>query len=348
MEHKGALEQHLAARWKDLFNASFDIVLYDLTSTYFEGSADAIPKARRGCSRDHRPDCKQLVIALIVTPEGFPLTYEIFSGDTVDVTTLKTICEQVESKHGAARRVWVFDRGITSEENLAWLRERGAHYLVGTPKPKLRDFEQHLTDADWTRASGEVDVKLCPDSQETYVPFGGLRALSLSKRLCRSTGRVEKEHAMRRRALRAFVRDLIKLRRQVARGRLTDTRSIEQRMAWLEERHRPMRRFLTRYELRDGRVQWEWDRKKWRAAVARDGAYLLRAHPFGRLRALRLARPERSRRALGDLHPAHRSGGGVPHLEKRNQSAPDLALERNARGSAHPGRVPGLRDVGVP
>jgi hypothetical protein len=108
-------------------------------------------------------------------------------------------------------------------------------------------------------------VKLCPDSEEIYV-------------LCRSAGRVEKEHAMRRRALRAFVRDLIKLRRQVARGALTDARTIERRMAWLEERHRPMRRFLLRYELREGRVEWEWDRDKWRASVARDGAYLLRAH----------------------------------------------------------------------
>ena len=150
VEHKEALEKHLAARWHDLFNASFDMVLYDLTSTYFEGSAGSIPKAQRGYSRDHRPDCKQLVIALIVTPEGFPLTYEVFSGNTVDVTTLKTIVEQVETKHGAARRVWVFDRGITSEENLAWLRERGTCYLVGTPKHQLSDFAQHLTDKDWT------------------------------------------------------------------------------------------------------------------------------------------------------------------------------------------------------
>ena len=240
-------------------------MLYDLTSTYFEGDAAAIPKARRGYSRDHRPDCKQLVIALIVTPESFPLTYEIFSGDTVDVTTLKTIVEQLEARHGRARRVWVFDRGITSEENLAWLRERGAYYLVGTPKSKLRDFEQHLTAADWTRASGEVEVKLCPDSQETCV-------------LCRSAGRVGKEHAMRRRALRAFVRDLVKLRRAVARGALREARTIERHMAWLEERHRSMRRFLRRYELRAGRVEWEWDRDKWRASLARDGAYLLRAH----------------------------------------------------------------------
>ena len=116
--HKEALEKHLAARWKDLFGATFDIVLYDLTSTYFEGQAAGIAKAKRGYSRDHRSDCKQLVIAFVVTAEGFPLTYEIFSGNTIDVTTLKDIVTKVEAKHGAVRRVWVFDRGITSEENL--------------------------------------------------------------------------------------------------------------------------------------------------------------------------------------------------------------------------------------
>jgi hypothetical protein len=207
LEHKGALEEHLAGKWRDLFGASFDIVLYDLTSTYFEGSADTIAKAKRGYSRDHRPDCKQLVIALVVTAEGFPLTYEIFSGNTVDVSTLQEIVSTVESKHGAARRVWVFDRGITSEENLQWLRERGAYYLVGTPKNQLRHFERHLTETDWAKAAPEVEVKLCPADEDLYV-------------LCRSRGRVEKEHAMRRRALRACVRDLSKLRRLVASGRL--------------------------------------------------------------------------------------------------------------------------------
>jgi hypothetical protein len=123
--HKAALEQHLCARWKDLFGASFDIILYDLTSTYFEGRAEAVPKAKRGYSRDHRPDCKQVVIALVVTAEGFPLSYEIFEGNRVDATTLRDIVESVEARHGQARRVWVFDRGIHSEENLAWLRLAG-------------------------------------------------------------------------------------------------------------------------------------------------------------------------------------------------------------------------------
>jgi len=131
LAHKGALEQHLAARWKDLFGASYDVLLYDLTSTYFEGQAEAVPKARRGYSRDHRPDCKQLLIALIVSAEGLPLTYEIFPGNRLDRSTLSQVLDAVEAKYGKARRVWVFDRGVVSEANLQLLRDRGAHYLVG-------------------------------------------------------------------------------------------------------------------------------------------------------------------------------------------------------------------------
>lgn len=267
VEHKGELEQHLASKWKDLFGASFDIILYDLTSTYFEGSAEGVTKAKRGYSRDHRPDCKQLVIALVVTAEGFPLTYEIFDGNKIDSTTLKHIVEAVEGKHGKARRVWVFDRGITTEDNLKWLRERGACYLVGTPKPQLKAFEQHLTETDWQKASSEVEVKLCPNDNDVYV-------------LARSQGRVQKEHAMRRRVLKACVRDLIKLKRSVARGSIKDGKLIERRIAHLEERHRPMWKFLKhcRYDETKQCIEWEWNREKWQAAVNRDGAYLLRAH----------------------------------------------------------------------
>ena len=265
VEHKQALEAHLAARWKDLFAADFDIILYDLTSTYFEGAAEAIPKARRGYSRDHRPDCKQLVIALVVSAEGFPLTYEVFAGNTVDVTTLRHIVETVEARHGKARRVWVFDRGINSEENLEWLRRRGACYLVGTPKSQLTAFERHLTEQDWQRAAPEVEVKLCPADGDLYV-------------LCRSQGRIRKEQAMRRRALKALVKDLVKLRALIAKGRLKGAKHIERRIAHLEERHRPFWRFLASCTCQGGRLRWQWDREKWRAAVNRDGAYLLRAH----------------------------------------------------------------------
>jgi hypothetical protein len=263
--HKDALEAHLAAKWKDLFGADYDIILYDLTSTYFEGGAEAIPKAKRGYSRDKRSDCKQVVIALVVSAEGFPLTYEIFAGNTIDVTTLRDIVQTVETKHGRARRVWVFDRGINSEKNLEWLRQRGACYLVGTPKSELSAFESRLTEQDWQQAAAQVEVKLCPLDGEIYV-------------LCRSQGRILKEQAMRRRVLKKFVRDLVKLRRVIANGRLRDEATIQRRIAHLEERHRPMWRFLKHCTHCDGRLEWEWDREKWRAAVRRDGAYLLRAH----------------------------------------------------------------------
>jgi hypothetical protein len=144
LPHKGALERHLKQRYGELFAAQFDVLLYDLTSSYVEGAAEKNPMMQRGYSRDHRPDCKQLVIALIVNPEGFPLSYEVFNGNRADVTTLEAMVRLVERKYGRARRVWVFDRGIVSEENLALLRRRGGQYLVGTPRSKLRQFERDI------------------------------------------------------------------------------------------------------------------------------------------------------------------------------------------------------------
>jgi Transposase DDE domain len=171
LEHKEALETHLGQRWRDLFGARCDLLLYDLTSTYFEGQAGEVPKATFGYSRDHRPDCRQLLLALVVTEEGFPLSYEVFEGNRADVTTLEEILDSVERKHGSLRRVWVFDRGIVSEENLELLRRRGACYLVATPKRKLAAFEQALLKEDWTEVSGrpEIEVKLLEREGEVYV-----------------------------------------------------------------------------------------------------------------------------------------------------------------------------------
>ena len=163
--HKEALERHLAERWRDLFGASFDVLLYDLTSTYFEGEAEGVEKAARGYSRDHRPDCVQVVIALVVTPEGFPLSYEVFEGNRADVTTLAAMLEQVEAKHGRARRIWVFDRGIVSEANLQSLRQRGGQYVVGTPRHRLRDYEQELLAGSWQQISESVQVQLIAEDQ---------------------------------------------------------------------------------------------------------------------------------------------------------------------------------------
>lgn len=268
LEHKPALEQHLAAQWKDLFGATFDLLLYDLTSTYFEGDVDAVPKAKRGYSRDHRPDCKQLVLALIVTPEGFPLTYEVFPGNRLDRTTLEHILDTIETKFGKARRLWVFDRGIVSEENLQLLRERGAHYLVGTPKRQLKAYEQKLLAGDWQQVSAEVQVQLLAEADEVYV-------------LCRSTGRVRKERAMRQRRLRGLIGDLRSLRRRVREGQLKQRELIQRAIGRLQERHPQAWRWL-QWELQETaaglRFDWDWDREKFQRSVRAEGAYLLRAH----------------------------------------------------------------------
>src|SRR6266436_5325513 len=157
--HKTKLERHLRQRYGELFAATFDVLLYDLTSSYVEGQAENNPMMRRGYSRDHRGDCKQVVIALIVNEDGFPLSYETFDGNRSDVTTLETVIRMVERKYGKARRVWIFDRGIISEENLKALRKRDGQYLVGTPRAKLKQFEKQLLDGPWEKIRPDVEVQ---------------------------------------------------------------------------------------------------------------------------------------------------------------------------------------------
>ena len=268
VEHKEALEEHLADRWKDLFGASFDVLLYDLTSTYFEGEAEEVDKAQRGYSRDHRPDCKQLIIALVVSPEGFPLSYEVFAGNRADVTTLEEVLEAVERKYGRARRVWIFDRGIVSEENLQRLRRRGASYLVGTPRAQLKSYERRLLEGDWQSVSGEVEVQLiAQDNKETYV-------------LARSRARAQKESAMRSRVVRGLMRDLIRLRRLLRHGRLKDPEKVLLQLGRLKERHQQAWRYI-KISIEHLRLHWRWDREGLRLAASRDGAYLLRTNLEG-------------------------------------------------------------------
>jgi transposase len=262
--HKDALEQHLADKWRDLFGATFDVLLYDLTSTYFEGDAGEVEKAARGYSRDHRPDCAQLVIAIVVTPEGFPLSYEVFDGDRADVTTLEAMLDQVEAKHGRARRVWVFDRGIVSEANLQKLRARGGQYVVGTPRRRLEAYEQELLEGSWQQISPSVQVQLIEQGQETYV-------------LARSVDRARKEEAMRWRQVRGLMRDLVKLRRSIRRGTLVDADKVLMRLGRLSERWpRAWHYVSTKWE--EAKLSWQWDRQALRLAQHRDGAYLLRTN----------------------------------------------------------------------
>jgi transposase len=193
LEHKEALFDHLVGRWRDLFNVSFDVLLYDLTSTYFESDppADDEDKRRYGYSRDHRPDCVQVVIALVVTPEGLPLAYEVLAGNTRDCTTLKDFLARIERQYGKARRVWCMDRGIPTEEVLAQMRasDPPVQYLVGTPKGRLTRLEKALLDKPWQAARPGVQVKLLAQDDELYV-------------LAESRDRIAKERSMRRRQLK--------------------------------------------------------------------------------------------------------------------------------------------------
>lgn len=161
LEHKQALFAHLRQRWADLFGAEFDVLLYDLTSTYIEGEGEQIPKARYGYSRDQRFDCKQVVIALVITPEGFPLAYEVLEGNTSDRTTLRDFLDHIEHSYGKARRVWVMDRGIPTEEVLAEMRQTGdTFYLVGTSRSKIQQYERQWLELPWQKVRAAVEVKL--------------------------------------------------------------------------------------------------------------------------------------------------------------------------------------------
>ncbi|MGB2887420.1 MAG: IS1634 family transposase [Candidatus Acidiferrales bacterium] len=185
LPHKEALEKHLKNRLGELFELDYDLLLYDVTSTYFEGEAKQIPLAQRGYSRDRRPDCKQVNIALVVSREGIPLGYELFAGNRNDVTTLEEIVERIERLYGKANRIWVMDRGMISEENVRYLKEAGRRYIVGTPKGMLRRFERELLAKDWHQVHTGLAVRFCPapGGEEIFL-------------LCRSAQRKEKEQAM--------------------------------------------------------------------------------------------------------------------------------------------------------
>src|SRR5580700_2283397 len=270
LPHKTKLERHLKNRYGELFGAEFDVLLYDLTSTYVEGAAEKNPMVRRGYSRDHRPDCEQLVIALIVNNEGFPFSYEIFDGNRVDVSTMETILRMVERKYGKARRIWVFDRGVVSEENLAAIRKRGGQYLTGTPRSQMKQFEAELLKEDWTRVRPEVEVKkvAIPQGEETYI-------------LCRTSGRQEKEKAIRSRFSNSMETALKGLEKTILAGRLKDRNKMERRLGKIQARH-PQVNDLYDVALKDTaagvRLFWEIkeDRKNWRES--REGAYLLRTN----------------------------------------------------------------------
>jgi transposase len=265
LAHKSALFDHLTQRWKDLFNAKFEVLLYDLTSTYFE-SDPPFPegdKRRFGYSRDKRSDCVQVVIALIVTPEGFPLAYEVLSGNTADKTTLRGFLQKIEAQYGKAERVWVMDRGIPTEEVLAEMRasDPPVRYLVGTPKGRLSQLEEKLTALPWQNARAGVDVKLLPEEGELYV-------------LAQSQDRISKERAMRRRQLKWLWKRLAELKSmELKRDALLLKLGAAQQRA-------PSAWRLVQVEVAPNaaRLQYRLRKDKLRAVRKAEGRYLLRTN----------------------------------------------------------------------
>jgi transposase len=225
-QHKERLCKHLLEKYRDWFGVQFEFLLYDVTSTYFEGQALRNDKAVRGYSRDHRPDCKQVNIGLVVTPEGLPIGYEVFAGNTADVTTVEDMVETMEEKYGQAQRIWVMDRGMISEENIDFLRERKARYIVGTPKSQLKAFEAQLLEKEnWAQVQEGVEVKLVahPDggTDEQYV-------------LCRSSARRQKEAAMIELARKRLRAQLDKTHASLQKRAVQDAGLIERRIGrWL-------------------------------------------------------------------------------------------------------------------
>ena len=265
---KQALGKHLKEKYGELFGSRFDLLLYDVTSTYFEGEAKANAQAQRGYSRDSRPDCKQVTIALVATEEGLPLFYEVFDGNRTDVTTVEDIVEAMEKLYGKANRIWVMDRGMVSEENLEFLRGRNGFYLVGTPKSQLRHFERELLEKDWQEVQAGVEVKLCEEEGELFI-------------LCRSEGRKEKDRAIVRRFEKRIETRLEKLKKQIEKGKLKQASGIERRIGKiLGQNTRAQSLFEVRLEkTKTGktlRIQKNETKRQW--AELSEGCYLLRTN----------------------------------------------------------------------
>ena len=271
---KEAIEKHLRNRLGDLFDLEYDLLLYDVTSTYFEGACAANPLAQRGYSRDGRPQCLQVCIGLVVTPEGIPLGYEVFPGNRNDAKTVQEIVLAMEKKYGRARRIWVMDRGMVSEENLEFLRSREGQYIVGTPKAMLRRFEEHLLEKNWQEVQEGVEVKLVPgpDGTETFV-------------LARSADRRKKEEAMHRRFLERFEAALVRMQAQAESGRLKDLGLANRRLGRLAQQYwRAAGALEVTIKRRRGpgkaRLKVSWKRNaRWSDwAALSEGCYLLRTN----------------------------------------------------------------------
>jgi len=268
-----AIEDDLQKQLQTLFDLDYDLLLYDLTSTYFEGLAEANELAARGYSRDHRRDCKQVVLALVVTREGFPLAHFTLSGNTQDLATVERVVTEVEKRFGRVQRVWVMDRGMISVETLRFLKRSGRQYLLALRRNALAKFARQLRiRSGWQRLAEheEVAVKLIRQGSQYYL-------------LARSRPRQQKERAIRRRQRRGLVEGLRKLQARVAKGALKNRDKIWQCVGRLYERYPKARTFLTVAVAKKGKpaLTWTWDVQRYRAALAADGAYVLQSNRGG-------------------------------------------------------------------
>jgi len=268
LAHKKDLFSHLQKRWQDLFQAEFEVLLYDLTSTYFECDPPASGKRRFGYSRDKRPDCVQVIIALVVTPDGLPLAYEVMQGNTSEKTTLKAFLKKIEEQYGRAKRIWVMDRGIPTEEQLREMREDDppVAYLVGTPRGRLSKFEKPFLELPWAKVKESVEVKLLAREGELYI-------------LARSEGRWQKERAMRRRRLKSLWKRLQELQAQELERdqlllKLGAAKAEAGRAYGLVEVQVPK----PEQPVNAKTFTFRWRKDKLRQAMRREGRYLLRSN----------------------------------------------------------------------
>lgn len=270
LPRKAELEKHLKERLGDLFNLEYDLLLYDVTSTYFEGQVESNEQARLGYSRDHRADCKQVCIALVVSREGLPLGYEVFKGNRHDATTVEEIVKKIESQYGRSERIWVMDRGMVSEDNLEFLRCGNRRYIVGTPKSQLKEYEQELLSRDWEQIRDGLEVKCCstPDGEETFV-------------LCRSRDRAQKEKAIHERFEKRIEKGLEQIS-ESCRKRKQKTGVIERRVGRLLGAN-TRAAGLFKVEVKEGekgKTELIWEKvetwRKW--AELSEGYYMLRTN----------------------------------------------------------------------
>ena len=270
LAHKADLETHLKNRLGKLFDLKYDLLLYDITSTYFEGEAAGNLLAARGYSRDHRPDCKQILVALVVTRDGFPLGHEVFAGNRTDVTTVQEVVTTMEGRYGRADRIWVMDRGMVSEEKVAWLKAGGRRYILGTPKTMLRRFERQLLEGPWETVREGLQVQRCPspDGAETFI-------------LCRSRERQEKERAIHERFERRIEKGLGEIEEACRRRKHAVVEVAKRVGRLLGQNTRAAGLFETDVVAEpQGRARLVWSKvQRWRRwATLSEGCYLLRTN----------------------------------------------------------------------